>query len=328
MRGSRLLLRTTRSVLVQVSPYSTNRTVWESKLFPLHIPGKTLQVEYGVVTLGQGDQGEGQAGPAILAVHPAGSSYRQFSKLPGCVPDGYASKLVGLNMLGYGKSDPWPGGQEEPTLEDLVGMVEGVMEAEGSSQKWHFLGHSMGGGLLLAGAGLMPQISPKLLSLTVFEPNLFSLLTAGDREEREQAREGERFFDAMLAAAGREDWDAWGQTFYQFWFPGEWGSIEEGARAKLVNTTLPSTIQEIEALKWGIDQGPGYAEKMLSNLAAVRGRKAVILSHDPGPGSHKVSLAMANILHRRAGFTIVRAPAGGHMGPVTHTNQVLPLLLG
>jgi len=328
MRVSRLLVRYTRSAQVQLVPYSTSKTVWESNLFHLHIPGKTLQVEYGVAALGQSDQGVGQAGPAILAVHPAGSSYRQFSKLPGCVPEGYARKLVGLNMLGYGKSDPWPGEQGEPTIEDLVGMVEGVMEAEESCHKWHFLGHSMGGGLLLAGAGLMPHISPKLLSLTVFEPNLFSLLTAGNREEREQARVGEKFFDAMLAAAGREDWDAWGQTFYQFWFPGEWGSIEEGARAKLVNTTLPSTIQEIEALKWAIDQGPGYAEKMLSNLASVRARKAIILSHDPGPGSNKVSLAMASILHRKAGFTIIRAPAGGHMGPVTHTSQVLPLLLG
>ena len=125
MRVSRLLARHSTRLLssIQVVKYST-RTVWESNLFPLHLPSHTLQVEYGVVHLGHIDQ----PGPAILAVHPAGSSYKQFSKLPALVPAGYASKLVGLNMLGYGKSDPWGEGQGQPTLEDLVGMVEGVME--------------------------------------------------------------------------------------------------------------------------------------------------------------------------------------------------------
>jgi len=315
---------------VQPSPpvqlYST-KTVWTSSTFPLTTPGhhgKPLVVEYGLVTLPHSEETQ----PAILAVHPAGSSYMQFSKLPGYVGKGYAGKLVGLNMFGYGKSDAWDGGQQSPTMEDLVVMVDGVMETEGRIQDWHFLGHSMGGGLLLAAAGLRTQMTNKLVSLNVFEPNLFSLLTAGNKEERVQGRVGEEFFSEMLAAAAAEDWDAWGRTFYHFWFTGDWGSMDEGARAKLVNTTLPSTIHEIKALKWAIDEGEEYAEMLLRNLAEVRGRKRIILSHDPGPGAKDVSLAMANLLNRRAGFEILVAPAGGHMGPVTHPQQVLPLLLG
>ena len=309
-----------------IQTYST-KTDWANHTFVQAMPscgGKEIAVEYGCVTLAGSDDSQA----AILAVHPAGSSYRQFSKLPGYVGRGYAGTLVGLNMLGYGRSGPWDGGQGTPTMEDLVGMVDGVMAAEGRSQDWHFLGHSMGGGLLLAAAGSRPQMNSKLVSLSVFEPNLFSLLIAGNREEREQARAGEKFFRNMLDAADREDWEAWGQTFYHFWFTGDWGGIDEGARAKLVNTTLPNTIHEIQALQWAMEQGEEYADMLLRNLMAVKGRKRIILSHNPGPGSKPVSQALADVLKRKAGFEILVAPAGGHMGPVTHPQQVLPLLLG
>eukprot|EP00092_Neocalanus_flemingeri_P033767 GFUD01036714.1.p1 GENE.GFUD01036714.1~~GFUD01036714.1.p1 ORF type:complete len:215 (-),score=73.28 GFUD01036714.1:69-677(-) len=201
------------------------------------------------------------------------------------------------------------------------------MEAEGRVQDWHLLGHSMGGGLVLATAGLRSHLATRLVSLTVFEPNLFCLLAAGSEEEKEMARVGEEFFDNMLAAAQRDDLDAWGETFYQFWFTGDWSCIDEGARAKLVNTTLPNTIHEIQALKWTMEQGQEYAEMLLRNLSAVKGRKRFILSHDPGPGSQNISIAMANLLRREAGFEVLSAPAGGHMGPITHPQLVLPLLV-
>ena len=316
----------TQERFFKTSAVSDVKTDWTSSTFRMSLPcygSKKVEVEYGKVTLANDDEKE----PAILAVHPSGSSYRQFSKLPAYVAPGYASKLVGLNMFGYGKSDPWDAGYRTPTLEDLVSLVDGVIAAEGRSQDWHFLGHSMGGGLLLTAAGLRRHIASRLVSLNVFEPNLFCLLTAGNDEEREMAKVGEEFFDNMLAAAYRDDWDAWGQTFYQFWFTGDWSCIDECARAKLVNTTLPTTIHEIEALKWGFEQGQEYAEMLLMNLQTVQGRKRFLLSHDPGPGSKVVSIAMANLLKREAGFEILIAPAGGHMGPVTHPQQVLPLLV-
>jgi len=282
-----------------------------------------LEIEYGKVNLACEDEKTA----AILAVHPSGSNYRQFSQLPSYVPTGYASMLVGLNMFGYGKSDTWGSGYRPPTLEDMVRMVDGVVAAEGSAQSWHLVGHSMGGGLLLATAGLRTQLRPYLISLTVFEPNLFLLLAAGNEEEKQGAKVGAEFFNTMLAAAAEKNWELWGETFHKFWFPGDWSSIDQNVRAKLVNTTLPSTIHEIQAFQWGMEQGPMYAKTLLRNLSLIRGRKRFVMSAEPGIGSKDVSLLLGSLLEREAGFEVVVAPVGGHMGPLTHPDQVLPLLL-
>jgi len=310
----------------------SGKTQWQSHLIPVSIQSKDcdkdraeIEVEYASVEI-HTDAVEDEVA-TILAFHPAGSSYKQFSKLPGLVPLGYANRVLGLNMYGYGRSQGWPEGLRTPYLTDLTAMVENVMEAEEKGQWWHLTGHSMGGGLALATAGLNTKISSRLKSLTAFEPNLFSLLLAGNSQELEQAEVGREFFSRMLKAADLEDWDTWGQTFYEFWFQGDWSAIDPGAQAKLVTSTLPCTIHEIKALMWGFDQGRDYAEAMLENLRSIQARKRIVLSCNPGPGSKDVSLAMAGILSRMANFEVVSASVGGHMSPLTHPYQVLPLML-
>ena len=44
-------------------------------------------------------------------------------------------------------------------------------------------------------------------------------------------------------------------------------------------------------------------------------------------GAGEPSAALAELLAREAGFRVVRAAAGGHMGPLTHPGEVLPLML-
>ena len=60
------------------------------------------------------------------------------------------------------------------------------------------------------------------------------------------SRDATKFFDAMLAAAEADEREEWGELFYQFWFPGAWREVDPGVRTKLVNSTLPNTIHEIE----------------------------------------------------------------------------------
>ena len=144
-----------------------------------------------------------------------------------------------------------------PSLTDFSCLVSSCCSL--STLPLHLLGHSMGGGVALAAAALLPTLPVRSLtviiitiitiiiallptlpnrSLTVFEPNLFSILAAGNSQERQVKavrsfvatvylklqvlKAASHFFEAMLAAAEKEDWEVWGQTFHAFWFKGMW----------------------------------------------------------------------------------------------------------
>ena len=64
----------------------------------------------------------------------------------------------------------------------------------------------------------------------------------------------------------------------------------------------------------------------LDALAALDVPKVHVVSAVPGRGSRPVVEAFGDLLERRAGFEQVAAPAGGHMGPLTHAGEVLPVL--
>merc|ERR1712043_80611 len=175
-----------------------------------------------------------------------------------------------------------------------------------------------GAGSVLATAATPSALSSKLVSVCVYEPNLFSLLLAGNTEEQMSLAEGSVFFEQMMAAATAEDWDMWGKLFYQFWFDGKWDLVEEKAKKILLETTIPHTIFEIQSLIWAFQQGPDLARTMMDTLADLPCKKRMVISATPGLGSKDGLIALGRLLQREAGFEIVHAPVGGHMGPVTH----------
>ena len=69
------------------------------------------------------------------------------------------------------------------------------------------------------------------------------------------------------------------------------------------------------------------AADMLDKLAQLSCKKRLIVSAVQGIGSKDSLKALSHLLKREAGFEIVHAPVGGHMGPVTHSKEILPLML-
>jgi hypothetical protein len=66
---------------------------------------------------------------------------------------------------------------------------------------------------------------------------------------------------------------------------------------------------------------------VLAGLAGLQVERRVVLGAAQACGAAAPSAALAALLAREAGFRVVRAPAGGHMGPLTHPGEVLPLML-
>jgi len=320
------ILKVNKGLILQQT--RCHSTKWINSTFSLTLQNdnkvsQTYQLELGEAIL----DNTSTSAPSILAVHPTGSSYKQFSGLSSIIKPGSCSGLFGLNMFGYGLSDRWNGDHRRQTIQDHAAMVSSAVLAARPEASWHLIGHSMGGGSVLAAAATQPELSSRLSSVTVFEPNLFSLLQAGNQEEQRVLADGDLFFHHMLKAAAEEDWDLWGKLFYRFWFDGNWEGLEESTKNVLLQSTMPTTVHEIQGLKGAIDQGPDVARNMMDNLADLKCRKRMIISAVPGLGSKDSLFGLARLLKREAGFEIVRAPIGGHMGPVTHRDVVLPLLL-
>ena len=80
--------------------------------------------------------------------------------------------------------------------------------------------------------------------------------------------------------------------------PGRWSDLEPGVREKLVSTTVPQTVHEIEALVKTMKDGESYARKIMDALASQQVAKRVVLGSSTRCGSAEPSLALANLLHR------------------------------
>ena len=124
-------------------------------------------------------------------------------------------------------------------------------------------------------------------------------------------------------------WDAWGRTFYEFWFDGAdvWDhALDPAAKTRLVETTVPQTTHEIAGILDALETQAGDAAvASVDALAALPVPKDVVLAATAGKGSAALVAAMAQLLEAHAGFNVHRTP-GGHMAPVTHPDTTMPLL--
>ena len=89
-------------------PVRCHSTKWLSSTFNLTLHNdqqvpQTYQLELGEANIPDANPNT----PSILAVHPSGSSYKQWSGLSNFIESGSCSGLFGLNMFGYGHSDRW-----------------------------------------------------------------------------------------------------------------------------------------------------------------------------------------------------------------------------
>ena len=135
-------------------------TKWLSSTFSLTLHNdqqvpQTYQLELGEANIPDANPNT----PSILAVHPSGSSYKQWSGLSNFIKPGSCSGLFGLNMFGYGLSDGWNIEHRKQRILDHVKMVSSAAAAARTELSWHLIGHSMGAGSILATAATQSELS-------------------------------------------------------------------------------------------------------------------------------------------------------------------------
>lgn len=115
------------------------------------------------------------AGEGVLLLHGFGENGRVFEKQVAYLKDTY--KVVVPDLPGSGKSKQLDG---RPELSDFAEIISNIAEKEFPDQKFHLMGHSMGGYTTMA---FVEKYADRLRTFGLLHSSAF-----GDTDEKKQSR--------------------------------------------------------------------------------------------------------------------------------------------
>jgi len=214
--------------------------------------------------------------------------------------------VITPNLLGYcGGAN----GFEQLQLEDEVAAVIGEIPIEPT--RLHLVGHSFGGAVALRLASMYPE---RVASLTVYEPVWFSLLFDNGLGG-EILPEIDRI-QKLLSAKSRFEQTRGARDFINYWAGGDgWSMLPSEHQERLVS--LSSKV----AAEFGALLAAGPATQELARLAIpVR----LLCGTRTRQSARQISELLAGIL---PDVEYYRLPGLAHMAPVTHADDVNPLIV-
>ena len=241
-------------------------------------------------------------GEPVVLLHSGGLSSRQWGRLAEELSARY--RVLAPDFLGYGRSSPWPEGQEFHFHLDAL-AVEALLDS--IAEPVHLVGHSYGGFIALLAALHRPG---RVSSLVAFEPVAFGVL---------HSRHDEVGLSSLVAAdvegllrdprtGGQEPWL---RAFVEYWSgAGAWDRLSESARAsfRAVGWKLFGEVQSLI-----LDRTPHQAYATLSV-------PTLLLCGDASPiAARRVVAILSEAIPAAEARTVAGA---GHMGPLTHAAQV------
>jgi pimeloyl-ACP methyl ester carboxylesterase len=217
-------------------------------------------------------------------------------------------RVIAVDLYGSGKTAAWP--QDQPMhLDDELALLSPVFRAAGD--RFHLIGHSFGGAIALKAA---LADGDRLISLVLYEPVLFSVLTA-DAPESAAAREILAVRDDTIRLVDEGNLNASAQRFVDYWMgDGSWAATPEPRRP-----VLAAAMRAVKS-EW---HAAFYEPAPLSAFAAVNVPTLFLT----GTKSKASALAVARLMTGVLPCVRVEEIEGaGHMAPVTHPDTVNPLI--
>ena len=247
------------------------------------------------VTIGIRTRG---AGDPVLLVHGTGLSSRYWSPL--AVQLAEQRRAVTVDLLGYGDTDAWTGGDSFHFSRDRD-VVIAALEAQGAPA--HVIGHSYGGLLSLQAALARPDL---VRSLALYEPVAFGVLHSASHPSG-LADLAQVNADGLMEDLEGGGGEAWLRRFVGYWNgPGAFDAMTAPARTALVGVGRKAFL-EVRSNLFDRTSHTDYAR-----IAAP-----TLLMH--GADSPIAAKATAEILSGalpRARLAVLEG--AGHLGPFTH----------
>jgi pimeloyl-ACP methyl ester carboxylesterase len=254
-------------------------------------------------------------GPAetVICLHSSTGTQAQWKPLlPRLQP---AMQPLALDLYGHGRSPAWPA--EAPSVLDvdarpvaaLIDALDAAALAQGEAAGVHLVGHSYGAAVALRVALRRPQA---VRSLTLYEPVLFGLLPAAD-PARHEIEDIARSVAALVRAGALADA---ARVFVGYWGGATaWHAMNEVQQASVMHriNTVPRHFEALLSVRWGASQFKRLAgvPTLLLQGGATR-----------APARGVVRCLEAALPHA----AVQTVAAAGHLGPITHGAEVLPLM--
>jgi pimeloyl-ACP methyl ester carboxylesterase len=246
------------------------------------------------------------SGPSVVCVHASASSSAQWRALMTLLAPEY--RVLAPDSYDVGESPRWTS-DRNLTLRDEVALLAPVIEGAGAPVA--LVGHSYGGAVALLAAHLLRS---RVRALVLYEPTLFSLVDA--HTPPPNAADGIRrtVIDAG-AALDRGDRDEAARNFIDYWIgPGAWQDTPEHRKP-------PIREAIVHVRRWGhaLLREPTPLDAFRSLTVPV----LYLLGRRSTDSARAVAQRLIPALPR---VEVVEFSGLGHMGPVTHPDQVNPVI--
>jgi len=249
---------------------------------------------------------EAGSGRSVVCLHANASTSAQWRGLMELLAPRF--HVLAVDSYDSGKSPAWPS-DRVITLSDEVALIEPVLERAGAPVT--LVGHSYGAAVALVAALADPG---RVRSMVVYEPTLFALVDA----ESPPPNDAEGIRDAVVDAgleldAGNRD--AAAERFIDYWMgAGSWERTPEQRKA-------PIAASVVNVRRWGhalmTEPTPLEAFRTLDvPVLFMTGKRSTA-------SAHGVARLLVDALPQ---VEVVELDQLGHMGPVTHPDQVNPVV--
>lgn len=213
-------------------------------------------------------------------------------------------RLIAPDLYGHGKTPPWPD-YRPMNIDDELDLLEPAFQLVGD--RFHLVGHSWGGAIALKAA---LRHLPRLQSLVLYEPALWSLLIADDpssiasleittnRDETQSFMDQGNFVEA-------------GEYFIDYWVgPGAWKRMTEVRRSALVEGMHAASPEWYASFH---ETTPLSAFTTIDvPVLLLSGKKST------APARAITKLLSSALPHVR----LLELEGIGHLGPVTHPEVI------
>ena len=243
------------------------------------------------------------SGTPVLLLHGSASSSSMWTPVINALKPRF--RLIAPDLIGYGRTDPWPEGHEFRLGDELQLIEPLIAHLPGGA---HVVAHSYGGVVALA---LARANRVGIRSLTLIEPVAFDIV----RNDPQAWPEAERFSSGFAERMARGDVEAAMRHFVDYWSSaGTWSSMDEGSRA-LMRRAASKIVLEFEAV---------FADPEVDTLRAVAFPVRLIA----GDKSPLPVRRIAALLAERLPNASLQVIAGAnHLLPSTHHHMLSELLL-
>jgi pimeloyl-ACP methyl ester carboxylesterase len=245
---------------------------------------------------------ESGSGPAVVCIHANASTSGQWRGLMDLLSPTH--RVLAPDCVGSGRSAQWH--SDRPmSLKDEVEFLDPVFSRAGAS--FSLVGHSYGAAVALIAALAYPE---RVRALALYEPTLFALIDADSASPNEADGIRHAVADA-IAALDRGEGAAAAERFIDYWMgPGSWRATPE-ERKPSIAAAVKNIRHWAHALFTEPTPRAAFATLRIPVLIMTGGASTV--------AAHGVARRLVRALPMASEHNF---PSLGHMGPVTHPEQV------